>query len=101
MASNPLQGLPPESSSTLHLAAFSLDSGCSAFRVDRFHGGGLAGMKLRCDREQTAHLQTALWHLPVRTRIRTAQPGSIRSTHRMRAFFLVGHGHARLRIHSS
>ena len=32
------------------------------------------------DREQTAHLQTALLHLPVRTQIRTAQLGSIRST---------------------
>jgi hypothetical protein len=38
------------------------------------------GMKVRCDREQTAHLQTALLHLPVRTQIRTAQSGSIRST---------------------
>ena len=37
-------------------------------------------MKVRCDREQTAHLQTALLHLPVRTQIRTAQSGSIRST---------------------
>ena len=37
-------------------------------------------MKVRCDRGQTAHLQTALLHLPVRTQIRTAQPGSIRCT---------------------
>lgn len=36
--------------------------------------------KVRRDREQTAHLQTVLLHLPVRTQIRTAQPGSIRST---------------------
>ena len=36
--------------------------------------------KLRRDREQTAHLQTALLHLPVRTQIRTAQSGAIRST---------------------
>jgi hypothetical protein len=38
------------------------------------------GMKKQCDSEQTAHLQTALLHLPVRTQIRTAQLGSIRST---------------------
>jgi len=37
-------------------------------------------MKVRCDREQTAHLQTVLLHLSVRTQIRTAQPGSIRCT---------------------
>ena len=37
-------------------------------------------LKLRCDREQTAHLQTVLLHLSVRTQIRTAQPGSIRAT---------------------
>jgi hypothetical protein len=36
--------------------------------------------KAQCDREQTAHLQTALLHLPVRTQIRTAQSGSIRSS---------------------
>ena len=36
--------------------------------------------KLRRDRKQTAHLQTALLHLPVRTQIRIAQSGSIRST---------------------
>jgi hypothetical protein len=36
--------------------------------------------KLRRDRKQTAHLQTALLHLPVRAQIRTAQSGSIRST---------------------
>ena len=36
-------------------------------------------MMLR-DREQAAHLQTALLHPPVRTQIRTAQLGSIRST---------------------
>jgi hypothetical protein len=35
---------------------------------------------VRRDRRQTAHLQTALLHLPVRTQIRTAQSGSIRST---------------------
>jgi hypothetical protein len=32
------------------------------------------------DREQTAHLQTALLHPPVRTQIRTAQLGSVRSS---------------------
>jgi len=32
------------------------------------------------DREQTAHLQTVLLRLSVRTQIRTAQPGSIRGT---------------------
>ena len=36
--------------------------------------------KVRRDRKQTAHLQTALLHLPVRTQIRIAQSGSIRST---------------------
>jgi hypothetical protein len=41
---------------------------------------GRVALKLRCDREQTAHLQTVLLHLPVRTQIRTAQPGSIRAT---------------------
>jgi hypothetical protein len=41
---------------------------------------GRAPVRMWCDREQTAHLQTALWHLAVRTQIRTAQPGSIRST---------------------
>ena len=35
---------------------------------------------MRCDREQTAHLQTVLLHVVVRTQIRTAQSGSIRST---------------------
>ena len=39
-----------------------------------------AGKKIRCDSEQTAHLQTALLHPWVRTQIRTAQSGSIRST---------------------
>ena len=42
-------------------------------------------MKVRCDRKQTAHLQTALLQslargLALRTQIRTAQLGSIRST---------------------
>ena len=37
-------------------------------------------MKMRCDSEQTAHLQAALLHLPMRTQIRTAQSGSIRYT---------------------
>ena len=41
---------------------------------------GRVALKLRCDREQTAHLQTVLLHLSVRTQIRTAQPGSIRAT---------------------
>ena len=41
---------------------------------------GRVASKLRCDREQTAHLQTVLLHLSVRTQIRTAQPGSIRAT---------------------
>jgi hypothetical protein len=41
---------------------------------------GRVALKVRCDREQTAHLQTVLLHLPVRTQIRTAQPGSIRAT---------------------
>src|SRR5450631_565248 len=41
---------------------------------------GRVALKLQCDREQTAHLQTVLLHLSVRTQIRTAQPGSIRAT---------------------
>jgi len=41
---------------------------------------GRVASKLRCDREQTAHLQTVLLHLSVRTQIRTAQPDSIRAT---------------------
>ena len=39
-----------------------------------------SGLKVRCDREQTAHLQTALLHQAVRAQIRIAQLGSIRST---------------------
>ena len=37
-------------------------------------------VKVRCDREQTAHLQTALLRIVARAQIRTAQPGSIRGT---------------------
>jgi len=36
--------------------------------------------KVRGDREQTAHLQTALLRIAARAQIRTAQPGSIRGT---------------------
>lgn len=38
------------------------------------------GRSCNGDREQTAHLQAALLHLPVRAQIRTAQPDSIRGT---------------------
>ena len=56
--------------------------GCSdaAFKFDQIGPARqVLRRKLRSDREQTAHLQTALLHLPVRTQIRTAQLGSIRS----------------------
>ena len=45
-----------------------------------YRSTGDGRVKLQGDREQTAHLQTVLLHLPVRTQIRTAQPGSIRGT---------------------
>ena len=49
------------------------------FRSFLIHG--MTGQaKLRSDREQTAHLQTALLRPEARTQIRTAQPGSIRAT---------------------
>ncbi len=42
--------------------------------------GAVRPEKVRCDREQTAHLQTALLRVVARAQIRTAQPGSIRGT---------------------
>ena len=65
----------------------SASSGCCMFFLAKpavwilvASSRGRVASKLRCDREQTAHLQTVLLHLPVRTQIRTAQPGSIRAT---------------------
>ncbi len=57
--------------------SFSLHAGCL---VVGFSCREHATLKVRCDREQTAHLQTALLHRAVRTQIRTAQPGSILCT---------------------
>ena len=39
-----------------------------------------AALKLWCDREQTAHLQTALLRVVARAQLRTAQPGASRGT---------------------